>query len=64
VIENAAALQQDGFVVLPALLSDEQLATAVRHADSLLQGVGWSDNDFDGRRTRRAYSLLSRLGTR
>jgi ectoine hydroxylase-related dioxygenase (phytanoyl-CoA dioxygenase family) len=58
----AAALQADGFVVLPALLSDEQLTAAVRHADSLLRDVGWSDNDFDGRRTRRVYSLLSRLG--
>ncbi|WP_329109858.1 phytanoyl-CoA dioxygenase family protein [Micromonospora sp. NBC_01699] len=61
-IPAAAALQEDGFVVLPALLSDEQLTAAVRHADSLLHSVGWSDNDFDGRRTRRVYSLLSRLG--
>lgn len=57
-----AALQDDGFVVLQALLSDEQLTAVVRHADSLLRGVGWSDTDFDGRRTRRVYSLLSRLG--
>ncbi|BCJ68289.1 phytanoyl-CoA dioxygenase family protein [Polymorphospora rubra] len=57
-----AALQDDGFVVLPALLSDEELAAAVRHADRLLDGVAWSDNDFDGRRTRRVYSLLGRLG--
>jgi hypothetical protein len=57
-----AALQDDGFVVLQALLSDEQLTAVVRHADSLLRGVGWSDNDFDGRRTRRVYSLLTRLG--
>lgn len=52
----------DGYAVLPALLSGDDLAAAVRHADSLLSEVGWSDNDFDGRRTRRAYSLLSRLG--
>jgi ectoine hydroxylase-related dioxygenase (phytanoyl-CoA dioxygenase family) len=58
----AAALQTDGYVVLRALLSDEQLTAAVRHADSLLRAVDWSDNDFDGRRTRRVYSLLSRLG--
>jgi ectoine hydroxylase-related dioxygenase (phytanoyl-CoA dioxygenase family) len=56
------SLETDGFVVLPALLSEDQLAAAVRHADTLLGGVGWSDNDFDGRRTRRAYSLLSRPG--
>lgn len=57
-----AALQDDGFVILPALLSDELLTEAVRHADNLLQGVGWSDNDFDGRRTRRVYSLLGDIG--
>ncbi|MEV0397898.1 phytanoyl-CoA dioxygenase family protein [Polymorphospora rubra] len=56
------ALQDDGFVVLPVLLSDQELAAAVRHADRLLDGVGWSDNDFDGRQTRRVYSLLSRVG--
>lgn len=61
-IENVAALQDDGFVVLPALLTDAELTAAVGHAESLLEGVGWSDNDFDGRRTRRVYSLLSRLG--
>lgn len=61
-VAAAAALQDDGFVVLPALLSDEQLAATVRHAEDLLRGVGWSDNDFDGRRTRRVYSLLGRLG--
>jgi ectoine hydroxylase-related dioxygenase (phytanoyl-CoA dioxygenase family) len=53
---------EDGFVVLPALLSDEQLAAAREHADRLLDGVPWSGNDFDGRRTRRVYSLLSRVG--
>lgn len=48
--------------MLPGLLSEEQLAAAVRHADTLLGGVEWSDNDFDGRRTRRVYSLLGRAG--
>jgi ectoine hydroxylase-related dioxygenase (phytanoyl-CoA dioxygenase family) len=56
------ALQDDGFVVLRALLSDAQLGEAREHADGLLREVGWSDNDFDGRRTRRVYSLLSRAG--
>jgi len=57
-----AALQHDGFVVLNALLSDSELAAARDHADDLLRGTGWSDNDFDGRRTRRVYSLLNRVG--
>jgi hypothetical protein len=57
-----AALQADGFVVLRGLLSDAELAAARAHADALLRGVSWSDNDFDGRRTRRVYSLLSRVG--
>ena len=57
------ALEDDGFVVLRALLSDAELTAARDHADDLLRGVGWSDNDFDGRRTRRVYSLLSRVGS-
>jgi ectoine hydroxylase-related dioxygenase (phytanoyl-CoA dioxygenase family) len=60
--EATAALRDDGFVVLPALLSGESLAAALRHADDLLRGVDWGDNDFDGRRTRRVYSLLSDVG--
>lgn len=28
----------------------------------MLDGVGWSDNDFDGRRTRRVYCVLSDVG--
>jgi hypothetical protein len=56
------SLARDGFVVLRDLLPAEQLSAAVRHADELLRGVEWSDNDFDGRRTRRAYSLLRRPG--
>lgn len=60
--QTSATLRENGFVVLPALLSDQQLAAVVQHADNLLDGVGWSDNDFDGRRTRRVYSLLGRLG--
>ncbi|MFI5912278.1 phytanoyl-CoA dioxygenase family protein [Dactylosporangium sp. NPDC051541] len=55
-------LERDGFVVLPGRLDAERLAAAVEHADRLLEGVGWSDNDFDGRKTRRVYSLMGRLG--
>jgi ectoine hydroxylase-related dioxygenase (phytanoyl-CoA dioxygenase family) len=61
-IDAETALRDDGFVVLPGLVSGDQLAAAVRHADTLLAEVGWSDNDFDGRRTRRVYSLLGRAG--
>lgn len=61
-ITAIAVLQDQGFVILPALLSDTQLAAAVEHAERLLQGVGHSDNDFDGRKTRRVYSLLRDLG--
>ncbi|WP_432967377.1 phytanoyl-CoA dioxygenase family protein [Dactylosporangium sp. CA-233914] len=55
-------MERDGFAVLPRLMSGERLDAARSHADELLRGVGWSDNDFDGRRTRRVYSLLGRLG--
>lgn len=56
------ALRRDGFVILPDLLSTGALTAATRHANRLLDGVGWSDNDFDGRRTRRVYSVLSDVG--
>ena len=56
------ALREDGFVVLREALPGTGLAAARAHADDLLGGVGWSDNDFDGRRTRRVYALLGRLG--
>jgi hypothetical protein len=55
------ALRRDGFVILPGLLPTDALAAATRHADRLLDGVDWSDNDFDGRRTRRVYSVLSNV---
>ncbi|HTJ31851.1 MAG TPA: phytanoyl-CoA dioxygenase family protein [Dactylosporangium sp.] len=55
-------MSDDGFVILPELLPADQLAAAREHADALLRDVPWSDNDFDGRRTRRVYSLLSRPG--
>jgi ectoine hydroxylase-related dioxygenase (phytanoyl-CoA dioxygenase family) len=58
----ASALRDDGFVVLRDLLSAETLTAAVRHADGLLRDIAWSDNDFDGRRTRRRYSLLNDVG--
>ncbi|GAA1794896.1 hypothetical protein GCM10009682_15790 [Luedemannella flava] len=43
-------------------MSDDELDAATRHADHLLSGVAWSDNDFDGRRTRRVYGLLRDVG--
>jgi ectoine hydroxylase-related dioxygenase (phytanoyl-CoA dioxygenase family) len=61
--EDLVALEEDGFVVLRDRLSDAELAAAREHADELLRGAAWSDNDFDGRRTRRVYSLLSRAGS-
>jgi ectoine hydroxylase-related dioxygenase (phytanoyl-CoA dioxygenase family) len=60
--DDQKALCDNGFVILPALLSADELAAARDHADALLRDVEWSDNDFDGRRTRRVYSLLHRLG--
>lgn len=54
----ASSLVEDGFVILEGLLPSERLSAAVRHAEDLLRGVAWSDNDFDGRRTRRVHSLL------
>lgn len=56
------ALRDNGFVILPAVLDTGELAAARDHADACLADVPWSDNDFDGRRTRRVYSLIARLG--
>ncbi|MET7400834.1 phytanoyl-CoA dioxygenase family protein [Dactylosporangium sp. NPDC005572] len=55
-------MDADGYVILPELLPAAGLAAARAHADALLQGVPWSDNDFDGRRTRRVYNLLADPG--
>jgi ectoine hydroxylase-related dioxygenase (phytanoyl-CoA dioxygenase family) len=63
VADRSSALAALGFVVLRALLSEAELAAARDHADDLLRGASWSDNDFDGRRTRRVYSLLNRVGS-
>jgi ectoine hydroxylase-related dioxygenase (phytanoyl-CoA dioxygenase family) len=56
------AFEEQGYVVLPGVLSPAELAAARAHAAGLLDGVAWSDNDFDGRRTRRVYDLLRRVG--
>jgi len=56
------SFDEQGYVILPSVLSPDELAAARAHADALRDGVAWSDNDFDGRRTRRVYDLLRRVG--
>jgi len=60
--EELKSLRDNGFVILPRLADPEMLTAARDYADALLRDVAWSDNDFDGRRTRRVYSLIGRLG--
>ncbi len=60
--DDLQTLRDNGFVIRPGAIDADTLAAAREYADVLLAGVEWSDNDFDGRRTRRVYSLLGRLG--
>jgi ectoine hydroxylase-related dioxygenase (phytanoyl-CoA dioxygenase family) len=55
---DMAALDRDGYVVLEDLLDADQVADIRRSVAPLLGPPG--RNDFEGRATRRAYSVLSK----
>jgi hypothetical protein len=55
---DVAAVRRDGFVILPDLLSEEQLATIKRAAEPLLTHYG--RNSFEGEATRRVYAVLAK----
>ncbi|MFN8072971.1 MAG: phytanoyl-CoA dioxygenase family protein [Mycobacterium sp.] len=55
---DLAAVQRDGFVILPDLLSGEQLAQIRAAVTPLLDHHG--RNPFEGRLTQRIYSVLNK----
>lgn len=57
---DAAAIEEQGFVVLEGLLSSEELAEMRRILDRYLADDLHGRNDFEGHRTQRVYALVSR----
>ena len=55
-----AALQRDGYVLLPGLLDDATLARARTELATILDHTPTGRDDFEGRRTRRAYALFGK----
>jgi ectoine hydroxylase-related dioxygenase (phytanoyl-CoA dioxygenase family) len=51
-------LQDDGYSVIPGLMSREALAAAKAELTPLLDGAGWGSG-FDGTRTKRAWAPLA-----
>jgi ectoine hydroxylase-related dioxygenase (phytanoyl-CoA dioxygenase family) len=54
------AMQRDGYVVLPRLLSSAQIAAVKAGLAPYLRGTLWGRNDFEGFRTERVYALLAK----
>lgn len=55
---DLAAVERDGYVVLPRLLDAEELASVRASLTELLGPTG--RNNFEGHQTQRAYSLLAK----
>ena len=53
-------LQRDGYVVLPRLVGDDQLAAIRRDLAPYLTGDLFGRNDFEGLRSERVYALLAK----
>lgn len=58
VAEDLAAVQRDGFVVLPSLLSTDEISSVREGVMPLLEHQG--RNDFEGTRTQRVYAVLAK----
>jgi ectoine hydroxylase-related dioxygenase (phytanoyl-CoA dioxygenase family) len=58
VAADLEALERDGYVVLPDLLTRDEVAQARRTLEELLGPLG--RNNFEGHLTQRAYSLLGK----
>lgn len=58
---DLAAVQRDGYVILPDLLSTDELAEIREAVGSLLDRHG--RNAFEGRTTQRVYSVLNKTRT-
>ena len=58
VAKDLAALEHDGYVILPDLLSEAELAEIRENVTPLLDKTG--RNGFEGRATQRVYSVLNK----
>ena len=58
VAADLAAVERDGYVVLPSLLGADELAALRRGITPLLEHRG--RNDFEGTRTQRVYAVLEK----
>lgn len=56
---EAAHLAEHGYAVLPHMLDGEGLEAARQALDPINDANRWGIYDFEGRRTKRVYSLLS-----
>ncbi len=59
-IDALEGLQRDGYVLLPGLLDDATLARARIDLGAILEDTPTGRDDFEGRRTKRAYALFAK----
>jgi ectoine hydroxylase-related dioxygenase (phytanoyl-CoA dioxygenase family) len=60
VATDLAAVERDGFVVIPGLIPSDELARMRRALEPHLRGRTLGRNDFEGHRTERVYALVAR----
>jgi ectoine hydroxylase-related dioxygenase (phytanoyl-CoA dioxygenase family) len=58
--EIVAALDRDGYAVIPDAIGSEQVATATAELEVILQSTPTGRDDFEGRRTQRVYALFAK----
>ena len=54
-------IEQDGYVVIQGLLSDQELQARKQEFLSALSDAPYGRNEFEGERTKRLYSLLAKF---
>ena len=59
-VDAFEGLQRDGYVLLPGLLDDATLARARTELATILDHTPTGRDDFEGRRTKRAYALFGK----
>jgi len=57
----ADRVREDGYVVLPDVLSADQVAAKRRSLEPFLERTEFGGNSFLGRRTRRVFSVLAKV---
>ena len=53
-------LDREGYALLPAAASPEQVAAARADLEQILEHTPTGRDDFEGRRTRRVYALFAK----